>query len=125
MLETHIQELTAAVLALTKAIGGMQAPAPVEKHEVRSAAPEEKEVPNEQSKSTSDTSQTSAEESKPALTYVDHVKPITLRLSKEKGRDTAIAVLGRFGVKGAQDLDAGQWGDYIAHCEKVLAGGEV
>lgn len=63
--------------------------------------------------------------SSPELTYKDHVKPATLKLSQQKGRDVAIAVLARFGVKGAQDLDESQWADYVDHVDKVLAGGEV
>jgi hypothetical protein len=59
------------------------------------------------------------------ITYKYAVKPITIRLSGEKGREITLGVLSRFGVKSAQDLDAAQWADYIAHCGKVLAGGEV
>jgi hypothetical protein len=62
---------------------------------------------------------------KGVITYLYAVKPITIRLSKEKGREITIGVLSRFGVKSAQDLDAAQWADYIEHCKKVLAGGEV
>lgn len=88
-----------------------------------------KEVPNAEPESST---QKSAEPSvqtgdlsSPGLTYKDHVKPATLKLSQQKGRDVAIAVLARFGVKGAQDLDESQWADYVAHVDKVLAGGEV
>jgi hypothetical protein len=59
----------------------------------------------------------------PALDYVKDVKPITIQLSKEKGREITIGVLSRFGVKSAQDLEPAQWTEYIAHCKKVLAGG--
>jgi hypothetical protein len=60
-----------------------------------------------------------------AITYVDHVKPITLRVSQEKGKETAIAILGRFGVKGAQGLAESQWSEYVAKCEAVLNGENV
>jgi hypothetical protein len=60
-----------------------------------------------------------------SLEYATHVKPITIQLSKEKGREITIGVLSRFGVKSAQDLEPAQWAEYIAHCKKVLAGGEV
>jgi hypothetical protein len=66
-----------------------------------------------------------AAHAKGVITYLYAVKPITIRLSKEKGREITIGVLSRFGVKSAQDLDAAQWADYIAHCGKVLEGGEV
>lgn len=133
-LEAKLELLTAAVIELTAAIGAMQAPGPVVEETRGGLTHEEYQnarLPNSQAdaKSTDTTSgQQSAqigESSSPELTYKDHVKPVTLKLSKEKGREVTIAVLGRFGVKGAQELDQAQWGDYIAHCEKVLAGGEV
>lgn len=86
-------------------------------------------VPNaEPESSTPELSQASAptgEPSSPALTYKDDVKPATLKLSQQEGREVAIAVLARFGVKGAQELAEAQWAEYVAHVEKVLAGGEV
>jgi hypothetical protein len=132
-LEAKLEMLTAAVIELTAAIGAMQAPgpvsAPVEKHEPRSAVPTKEELPNDPPKSPDTTSgkpsAPTGESSSPALDYVKDVKPITIRLSKEKGREITIRVLSRFGVKSAQDLDATQWAGYIAHCEQVLAGGEV
>jgi hypothetical protein len=66
-----------------------------------------------------------AAHAKGIITYPYSVKPVTIQLSKEKGREITIGVLSCFGVKSAQDLDAAQWADYIAHCGKVLAGGEV
>jgi hypothetical protein len=85
------------------------------------------EAPNDQPKS-SDTisgeqSAPTGESSSPELDYMKDVKPITIQLSKEKGREITIGVLSRFGVKSAQDLDPAQWAEYIAHCKKVLAGG--
>lgn len=145
-LEAKIELLTAAVIELTAAIGAMQAPGKfkvdgfskveVSDAEIKgamgqafSAAEELSKSPNEVRSSTDTTSgQQSAptgESSSPELDYAKDVKPITLRLSKEKGREVTIAVLQRFGVKGAQELDKAQWADYIAHCDKVLAGGEV
>lgn len=93
----------------------------------------ETQTPNDQLSSTDTTSgqqsqptgESSSQEPTPELDYAKDVKPATLKLSKEKGREVTIAVLARFGVKGAQELDASQWAEYIAHCEKVLAGGEV
>jgi hypothetical protein len=135
MLETRIEELTAAVIELTAALGAMQAPRPEPRPalEKMKAALEEKaareQVPNDQPSSTDTTSgepsAPTGESSSPALDYVKDVKPITIQLSKEKGREITIGVLSRFGVKSAQDLDPAQWADYIAHCGKVLAGGEV
>lgn len=158
MLETRIEELTAAVKALTEALSKTQAPNPVtapldeikiypnaladgqtkksagksavtEKASSSTAAATESEIPNDPPSSSDTTSggqsQPTGESSSPELTYNDHVKPATLKLSQKMGREVAIAVLGRFGVKGAQNLDASQWADYIAHCESVMNGGEV
>lgn len=109
-----------------------RAPDPVgraEKEAESMASFKKEPAPNVESKSSipesGEQSQQTQESSKPELDYAKDVKPITLKLSKEKGREITIAVLSRFGVKGAQDLDQAQWADYIAHCEKVLAGGEV
>jgi hypothetical protein len=92
------------------------------------ASTADSKAPNEPESSTQKSAEPSVqtgESSSPELTYKDHVKPATLKLSQQKGRDVAIAVLARFGVKGAQDLDESQWADYVAHVDKVLAGGEV
>jgi hypothetical protein len=139
-LEERIELLTAAVIELTAAIGAMQAQGPeatgdmsdaklTGKSAIRHA---EEEIATEKKPDAKSTDTTSGkpsaptgESSSPALDYVKDVKPITIRLSKEKGREITIAVLSRFGVKSAQDLDAAQWAEYIAHCKKVLAGGEV
>lgn len=154
MLETRIEELTAAVKALTEALSKTQAPNPVTaplediqpgKKSQSAATSVSKpvvvasgthqnsdssvETPNDPPSSSDTTSgeqsQPTGESSLPELTYNDHVKPATLKLSQKMGREVAIAVLGRFGVKVAQNLDASQWADYIAHCESVMNGGEV
>lgn len=157
-LEARIELLTSAIIELTAAIGGMQAPGPVEvkvypngpaagqtKKSAKPSAVTETdlssacadtetsttgEIPNVQPEPSSDTtsgepSQPTGESSSPELDYAKDVKPITIRLSKEKGREITIGVLSRFGVKSAQDLGPGQWAEYIAHCESVLAGGGV
>jgi hypothetical protein len=120
MLETRIAELTAAVEALTKAIGGMNAPGPDSILRELKGAPE-KEVPNVKQKSedTSSTSQTSAPESKP-VTY-DDVKRATNAVSKIS-REKAIAGLARFGVQSATKLAEGQWSGYADYMTKVAAG---
>jgi hypothetical protein len=145
-LEAKLELLTAAVIELTAAIGAMQAPGPAEAKKRSTAgtataavsftqsqnsalASAGNEVPNDQPLSSDTTSgkpsAPTGESSSPALDYVKDVKPITIQLSKEKGREITIGVLSRFGVKSAQDLDTIQWAEYIAHCKKVLAGGEV
>lgn len=142
-----VNDLAHMIAGLTAAIGAMQAPVPLEvKHKVTAkdvaenraegeslmgtkARLEKEGVPNDQPPSTDTTSgeqsQPTGELSSPELTYNDHVKTATLKLSQKMGREVAIAVLGRFGVKGAQNLDASQWADYIAHCESVMNEGGV
>jgi hypothetical protein len=125
MLETRIAELTAAVEALTKAIGGMEAPGPVS----ASLPPEvvaelkaiNKDAPNDKPKSetTSSTSQASSPGSV-TVTY-DDVKRATNAVSKIS-REKAIAGLARFGVSSAMKLTEQQWPEYIAYMTKVAAG---
>lgn len=148
-LEARMELLTAAVIELTAAIGTMQAPGPESEVKKPDSAPrsngsskstekqsddsQSAEAPNDQPSSTdttygqpsAPTGESSSQEPTPELDYAKDVKPATLKLSKEKGREVTIAVLARFGVKGAQELDPDQWAAYIAHCDKVLAGGEV
>jgi hypothetical protein len=151
-LEARIELLTAAVTGLTAVIGALQAPGPVTQPEiphreytaseivnmalghigeVADAAQEMGDavqiVPNADTVAVqTGTSAGAATVADVApLDYAKDVKPITIQLSKEKGREITIGVLSRFGVKSAQDLDAAQWAEYIAHCGKVLAGGEV
>lgn len=124
MLEQKIELLTAAVEALTKAIGGMQAPNPKggkEEKDSRTTHIEvvEVEVPNEKSQTTSDTSQSSGAESAP-VTY-DDVKRATNAVSKIS-RDKAIAGLQRFGVASATKLTEPQWPEYVAYMTRVAAG---
>lgn len=152
MLEESIAELTKAVLALTYALNqAYAAPVPVASHAPKSFTAEiEKEigktidamakaasegieereavkkvegVPNEKPKTTTATSQPSESESA-AVSY-DDVKKATNALSAAKGRDATIAVLSRFGVKKATELDAAQWADYIEHAGKVTEGADV
>jgi hypothetical protein len=125
MLEQKIELLTAAVVALTKAIGGMQVQGPIVTKEVKGdmTAHDIKvaEVPNEKPKSedTSGTSQTSAPESKP-VSY-DDVKRATNAVSKIS-REKAIAGLARFGVSSATKLTEQQWPGYVDYMTKVAAG---
>ena len=132
MLETRIAELTAAVEALTKAIGGMPASGAVEVAEVEvevegtrdgmsHAEYQNARLPKESTKSpaTSNTSQDSAPESKP-VTY-DDVKRATNAVSKIS-REKAIAGLARFGVQSATKLTEGQWSGYVDYMTKVAAG---
>jgi hypothetical protein len=136
-LEAKIELLTAAVIELTAAIGGMQAPGPegmriktitvdggatyvsaTEKNLTETEA-EKKPRESEKSKPTSNTSESSSPESKP-VTY-DDVKRATNAVSKIS-RDKAIAGLARFGVQSATKLAEGQWSGYVEYMTKVAAG---
>ena len=124
MLEARIEELTAAVVALTKAIGRMQAPAPLSAvipAEVLKAFEEmkpKKEVPNV-SPTTTATSQTSVEESKP-VSYSDVSKLVTEIAKKDLAK--AKAALARLGVKHGKELTEAQWPEAIAYLTRVAAG---
>ncbi len=138
-LEQSIQDLTAAVKVLTATIMASTAVAPevvketevthlvrdvpleqfVEEQKSVIKKPKKEAPPTEPiAKTTTDTSPPSEPESA-AVTY-DDVKKATNALSAAKGRDATIAVLSRFGVKRATELDEGQWADYIAYAEKVI-----
>jgi hypothetical protein len=125
MLETRIAELTAAVEALTKAIGSMQAPgagsASLPPEVVAELKAINKDAPNETKKSetASSTSQASSPGSAP-VTY-DDVKRATNAVSKIS-REKAIAGLARFGVSSAMKLTEQQWPGYVDYMTKVAAG---
>lgn len=55
-----------------------------------------------------------------ALDYEKDVKPLALRVAKEKTRDGLIAVLSEFKVAQANLLKPEQWGAFIAACNKAL-----
>lgn len=150
MLETRIEELTAAVVALTKAIQGMPttevklypngpADGQTEKSVNKSAATEKAtsseavntarktdEVPNDKpqgtqkSKPISDTSKPSSPESQPV--GYDDVKKATNAVSAKLGREKAVAGLARFGVQSAMKLTEEQWPEYVAYMTRVAAG---
>jgi len=136
MLEQKIEELTAAVVALTQALKASSVPDKQTKKSeaAQSIAGEQDkpksdtatnsvaasaEVPNGKSQTTSDTSQSSAPESEP-VTY-DDVKRATNAVSKIK-RSKAIAGLARFGVESATKLAEAQWPEYVAYMTRVAAG---
>ena len=122
-LEARIELLTSAIIELTAAIGGMQAPAPVAETKKREApVKKEAEAPNVQPDTTSgEPSAPTGESSSPVLDYDKDVKTVTLALSKSKGPETTKAILAKFDVASAKQLVAGQWADYIAACNEALA----
>ncbi len=58
--------------------------------------------------------------SETAVTY-DDVKALVLRVSKDKGRDAAVAVLSGFGVTKAPELKPEQYADAVAQFKAALA----
>lgn len=133
-LEQSIQDLTVAVQALTgvivsaravsQAVENVQLPEALKepktkKETTKVVAEAPPEAPNEKQPTTTDTSPSTESESAP-VTY-DDVKKATNALSAAKGRDVTIDALSRFGVKRATELDEGQWADYIAYTETVVA----
>lgn len=56
-----------------------------------------------------------------ALDYEKDVKPLALRVAKEKQRDGLVAILTTFGVAQANLLKPEQYGPFITACNTALA----
>lgn len=56
-----------------------------------------------------------------ALDYEKDVKPLALRVAKEKTRDGLLKILGDFKVAQANLLTPAQWGPFITACNAALA----
>lgn len=101
MLEAKIDILTAAILALTAAMQGgkpaQAAPQQPAKDKTPPAAP-----------------------SGAALDYEKDVKPLALRVAKEKNREALVAILGTFKVAQANLLKPEQFGPFITACNAAL-----
>lgn len=125
MLETRIEELTKAVEALTKVIGGMQAPGSDSiLHELKSAplataSIKVEDIPNEPSPTTTSTSQTSAEES-PKVAYSDVSKLVTQIAKTDVTK--AKAALARLGVKHGKELLEADWPRAVEYLTRVANG---
>lgn len=122
MLETRIEELTAAVRALTEVLKNHPAASsPIVTREVvtlKEEAPNAK-IGETKSQPTTSTSPTSSSESAP-VTY-DDVKRATNAVSKIS-RDKAVAGLACFGVASATKLPENRWAEYVAYMTRVAAG---
>ena len=136
MLETRIEQLTAAVIALTAAIGDLKLETRQVAVQALDVTLQAKEIAREventpkgkpqgaarkttSSKPIESTSPASSSES-PVVTY-DDVKRATNAVSKIS-RDKAVAGLARFGVTSATKLAEAQWADYVAYMARVAAG---
>lgn len=56
-----------------------------------------------------------------ALDYEKDVKPLALRVAKEKKREGLVAILDKFKVAQANMLKPEQWAEFIAACNAALA----
>jgi hypothetical protein len=56
-----------------------------------------------------------------ALDYEMDVKPLALRVAKDKGREKLVEILGTFKVAQANLLKPEQFGEFITACNKALA----
>jgi hypothetical protein len=134
MLELRIEELTQSLEDLIKVLvdrfepnSGMQAPRPDSiVHELKSAplataSIKVEDPPNEPSPTTTSTSQTSVEESKP-IAYSDVSKLVTQIAKTDLAK--AKAALARLGVKHGKELTEAQWPEAVAYLTRV-ANGEV
>jgi hypothetical protein len=129
-LEAKIDALTSAVLALTYALN--QTRSNVDGQEDYSSMKFNKDgtvkaekVPNEKSKSTTDTLPPSEPEfaeqlEQDPVTY-DDVKKLIIAISKES-KDKAVAALQRFGVANGKQLTESTYPEVVAYLSKVLAG---
>ena len=137
MLEQRIEELTAAVKALTEVFTLVKAEAeskqePASKKSPSAAsntgpdaasetAPAHAEQPSTQEAETPQTTSPTSEPTEPEsapVTY-DDVKKVTIALSKIS-KDQAIGALAKFGVASAKQLVEAQWGNYVDFVNGVL-----
>jgi hypothetical protein len=83
---------------------------------VQEPAPENKPEPS----ATTQAADAPAAAEAPAVAF-DAVRDAIMGLSKAKGRDAAVAVLGTFGVAKAPELKAEQYADVVAAAKKAMA----
>lgn len=139
-IEEKLDALTAAIVNLTAAVQGKAGGQPddaVKPAVVKTAKPEpttillgngaEVVVPDVATATPARVAAVSAPPAAPApapvaeaLDYVKDVRPLILRISKEKGRDTAVALLQKFGVAGGPDLKPEQLADFVAAATDAL-----
>jgi hypothetical protein len=128
MLEQRIEELTAAVKALTEVFTLVKAEAESKPQQARvitkgilAGATIVEELPNAKSEetpqSTSPASEPTETESAP-VTY-DDVKKVTIAVSKIS-KDKAVAGLAEFGVASAKQLVEAQWAAYVERMTAIL-----
>ena len=106
-LEQALQANTAAIEALTAVL--LKAPAPTTGATTA--------VVSEPLKATGD-----KPKEEPAIDFKAAVTPLIIKISADKGRDSAIAFLSRFGVKKSSELKPDQFAEVIEKATAFLAG---
>lgn len=128
MLEQRIEELTAAVKALTEVFTLVKAEAESKPQQARvitkgilAGATIVEEIPNAKSEETPQTTSPTSEptESESAPVTYDDVKKVTIALSKIS-KDRAVAALAKFGVTSAKQLVEAQWQEYVEYVNDVI-----
>lgn len=108
-LEAAIQENTAALRELIGILAN-STPAPA-----KAAKKKEPEAPQQPEPRPAPTAAPSA-----AVTY-DDAKRAILKLSAEKGRDAAVAILGKHGAAKLQDVKPEHYADVLREATEALA----
>lgn len=122
-LEKALEENTAAIKALTAALGEMPTVTPKEKPKNDKLTETTNETaPKEKKKADKKADKPDYEGEK----YLEEVKPLTLKTIKAKGREVVADVLDHFGadLKSAKDLTADQYDDYMEALKEVLGDAE-
>ena len=65
-----------------------------------------------------------AKDKAPALDFEKDVKPLIVKISVEKGREKAIALMQRFGVSKSPDLLPDQYADVVKQAKAILEEGK-
>lgn len=135
-LEAKIEELIEALNANTAALNASEAPAatkdkaPPKKKAAKKKAEPKTEEPAEEVDEEVDEAEAAGTEGDD-LDYDIDVKPKVLEAAKMKscgddgdtGRDVVVAVLSRFGVKKATELNADRYADFLDALAKGIDGG--
>lgn len=56
------------------------------------------------------------------LDYTQDIRPLVVKVSQDKGRDTITALLQRFGVGKGPELKPEQWAEFKDYAERTLSG---
>ena len=138
-LEQALQANTAAIEALTAVL--LKAPAPTtgattavvseplkatgDKPKEETAAARKARLTEEKAAfdlAAAEKAEKSKKTEEPAIDFKAAVTPLIIKISADKGRDSAIAFLSRFGVKKSSELKPDQFAEVIEKATAFLAG---